>query len=345
MNDFRLRISFFTSVDGVISVGSMGAHGNNGSGEAVVLGTGGSMINFGKLLHEVGVANTKNGIQLVNQRSYKGIMFDGKADSQGACNVGFTLNTTKVNGIVLYFDNLNNQHATKVEINGKTFSNNRYFLPIVTNNEKLLNIRITAWSEPYAMVKLTAIDIDYIGEFKKEYIKSIERNSSMLDNPTKVEYGISAQSGKVILQDRNSEILTLINNKTLKDGLDFELTLKGKTIGKYKSDNLQYSDSNKRATVDLIDDIVDLQQEIFQGIDFPTVPTEVVPLTALEVLTTFYPLQFAMNQVTKTHLASTIFAYPQMPQKDKYKALIDFTRATQCRVFKNEKGVLTIMKI
>ena len=345
MNDFRLRIAFFTSTSGVVTATAVSEHSNNGSGNVFPLPSGELRETYGKRVHEIGVTDTKNGIQLITPNSYNGIIFDGKANAEGGCDVGFTLTTANVNGVVLYFDNVNKEHATLVEVNGKTFANNRYFLPIVTNGVAELNIRIKGWSKPHAMVKLTALEIDYIGEFDKRYIKTLERNSIMLDNPTKVEYGISAQSGKLVLQDRNGEILSLITNKILKDGQDFELIANGRTIGKYQSDNLQYSDTNKRATVDLIDDIVDLQEEIFEGIDFPTVPTEVVPLSALEVLTAFYPLQFAMDSNTRTHLTSTIFAFPRMAQKDKYKSLIDFCRATQCRIFKTESGVLNIKKI
>lgn len=273
-------------------------------------------------MFELSASDIKSGITLTNANSYPGIVFDGATDENGNCDVGFTLTGENISSFVLHFDKTTKEHATLLSVDGKQFENKKDSFAVVgLGNKSQVTVKILKWSKPFHHVKITSLSLSFTEEFDKGFIKELERNSTLFDDNKKPDYGISVQSGKLVLQDKNSEILDLAKSRVLRDGLNFELIFNGRTIGTYFSNNLQYNSTDDEATIDLLDDIVNLQEEIFIDIDFPTVPSEVVPLSALEILTAFYPKVFQMDDETETHLSSIIVAYPRMEKQDIYKSL------------------------
>ncbi|MEG2116852.1 MAG: hypothetical protein RRZ69_04145 [Clostridia bacterium] len=342
MNDFKLRIEFFSKGESVATKTETDGHLNNMSGTTFVE----SVQHGGKRLCELNATDIKGGIHIVNEKSYPGIVFDNASNSAGICDVGFKITGTKFNNFLMYFDEANNEYATELTVNGVAYKNAKpRFYVVGLNNASEITVRIKKWSKPKFHVKITALSFVFAEEFDKRFIKSLERNSVFLDDNKKPQYGISAQSGKVVLQDRDKVILNYAKEKLLKDGLKFEILLGGRTVGQYVSSNLTYTSLDDEASVDLIDDVTDLQNIIFDGIDFPTVPSEVTPLTALEILTAFYPKKFVMDIETQKRLSEIVVAFPHMEKKDAYKSLIDFCKATGCRVYKNQQGQLCIKAI
>lgn len=339
MNDFKLKIEFFTAGESEINSKELDNYSNNLSGASFV----DVDAQENKAFCELGVTDISFGVALINKNSYNGIVFDGKADENGACDVNFKLIGNNLNAIAIYFDDTLNEYATLIQVNEETYSNTRTtFVCVGLDNASEIDIKILKWNKPNAMVKVKSVSLDYTSTLDKKYIKSLERGSSLTYDNKKASFGITTQEGKIVMQDRDKYILDLAKNKVLKDGLTFELILNSRTIGKYISSNLKYSSTDDTLSIDLVDDIINLQDEIFIGVDFPTVPSDVVALSALEILTAFYPRKFNMDEETENHLSSIVFAYPKMPKKNAYKSLIDFCKATMTRVYKNEKGELWI---
>lgn len=339
MTNLNLKIEFFNKGESEIIGSDVTPQKNNMSGNSFSFDN----ISQGKKIFELSGSDVRDGINLIYKNSYQGIVFDGASDNDGNCGIEFKINGKGMTAIVLNFDAVSNEYATKISINGTQYSNSRIsFACIGLGGIDVVAVKIEKWNKPRRHVKITSCSLTFTYSFDKKYIKTVTRNSSITNDFKRPEYGISAQSGKVEMQDRDGYLLELIQNRVMKDGLNFELILNGRTIGKYISANLKYRTVDDIATLDLVDDITNMQNEIFIGIDFPTIPTEVIPLTALEILTAFYPRKFKMDKQTESILGQTVIAFPRMPQKDAYKSLIDFARATSTCIYKNEVGELCI---
>lgn len=282
-----------------------------------------------------------NKIELVPKNSYNGLIFDSISSATNECNVQITLNGTNIEHFSLYFDNVSNDYATEIEINGLLYTNNNWIFSLAgIDNANIVVIKLKKWNKPNRPIRLNAVVLGLEVNYKPTELSITDVGS---DTPKEITYGMSTSVGNVKIQDSNNKLLQLYTNNVLKDGLTIKVMYNQQLISTMSSSNVNYSLEDKSVTFDLIAQVMyDLQNKNFIGYALPETQSAVSTKTAYQLLYEIYNTTYTMDSDTQYHLQHISITYPIIESTTIYKALNMLMNATQCLMTIDKNGGLII---
>lgn len=283
----------------------------------------------------------KDSIKLVEKNSYSGLIFDTISSATNECDVTITLNGSNIKHFSLYFDDVANEYATKIEVNGVIYNNNNWiFTHTGIDNASVVVVKLKQWNKANRPIRLNAVILGLEVKYKPQSLAIVDVGSA---TPKTLTYGISTSSGSVVLQDSNDKLLQLYTNNILKDGLTIKTMFNQNLISTMTSDNVNYSLENSQVTFDLVAKIMsELQNKNFIGYALPETQSQVQTKTAYVILYEIYNATFTIDDDTKYHLQHTTMTYPIIESTTVYKALNLLMNATQCLMTITKNGELII---
>lgn len=214
--------------------------------------------NMGKNVFIIGESKVGDGSTFAS--SYDGYIGTTKSDSEGnVSDFYIILSGEGIARIKINFDDIKNQYATRMAINGAIVANNNfsfnYELPTPIDN---VTIQILNWNIPNAFIKITSITTALTLEYtERKGLQEIIRGSQMIDDNTLPKFGIISNYGSIRVIDKDLKIENLANQNLLETEKDVRIYFNNKLIGTYLTNN--FTKDGNMVDIELKDKLLALQ--------------------------------------------------------------------------------------
>lgn len=264
-----------------------------------------------------------------------------------ASDVTISFTGSNITGFSIYFDNVAQQWATELTVNGVTYANNSSVFSWQGDVVNSVTVVIKKWNRANVAARTTSITVGIILEFDKERFTLVQRGMQSIEDNTILSWGILGQYGSINIIDIDNEIKDLATMGIIKSGVSiaFTITLDGNQIGQYVSNRWTYAFGDNIANVELISNMNILNNTIYNGY----VPQE--GMTNLDIFNELREVT-ERNGINVTLYDNSVIEYfniirqeyLELEQSTLLDAWTKFCEATSTRFYFNEHMEMVLIR-
>lgn len=198
----------------------------------------------------------------------------GVVPSSGKYSVKFTFtNAQNLKNIIINGDKVVNQFPTRAIIDDKIeiYSDDIHWAINLQGEGSTHTIEFTDWNRTNYNACLTSVLVmlRYYDVTKTNGLKSVESLAQSTGQPKDIFYGVVPNNGSIEIVDVDGEIAEMINDKVIKNSnVKFELFANNKKVQSHISTDSDYNNNSQILSVDLSNDITDLDKLVFDGNEY-----------------------------------------------------------------------------
>lgn len=201
----------------------------------------------------------------------KPVEVDGKTvykffepDTNIEADLTFTITGNDITFLVINFDELCAEWATKLEINGVIHDNMAGLYTVGFDTPQTqITIKILEWNKPNCLPKITRINTSLTLYYGQKNIQSLSCSDIMKANERDVSYGVVSQYGHIEFIDESEDLLDLSYYGLLQENLPVQIFLNGELYGHYLTGEWDYDYSNNISSVELVDELLKWDDVLF----------------------------------------------------------------------------------
>lgn len=267
-----------------------------------------------------------------------------------------TVTTDKpTTSLELVFDQANNYHPTRVEIDGTTFPVNKAVFStdsLPFGNEHI--IKIYDWNNPRSNLFIYGISSYLIDWTNIDYRVMTNCEVGIFDreNTNKPSWGIYSNGGTLSFNDVHGIVEHFADNQLLTSGIPVEFfiknTLTGKTqkAGEMYTSKWDYDSDNRAVNVSVKDNLEEWQEINVGGIHYnPKYPSVYNLRYFYSYLYSNTPSKYkmaafyALDETTQDILTNTYIKYPLLESGNLWQQWDKICKVAQGHIFKNTDGI------
>jgi hypothetical protein len=266
-----------------------------------------------------------------------------------------TIQTDKpCNCLSISFGETSIYHPTKVAIDGKSFAvkgATAEFKNLSFSSEH--EIVVFDWTYAYRPLYIGAISASFDGIMEIGKSKMLSCGSSIIDRGDTAlpSFGIISNGGNLSFSDYDDSVLQMAQIGFLGEGANAQIFLADKlngikkVVGDFYTDTWSYDNNAKSVSVSLKDDLEELQDIVFEGLEYNFETRETK--TAKQIYEFLYgktPEKFvfvpfdSLSASTKSVLEKTIVQFPYLEKGNLWSAWVKLCELCQLYIFK-EYGI------
>lgn len=259
----------------------------------------------------------------------------------------------------LVFDQANNYHPTRVEIDGATFPVNKAIfstdsLPFTNEH----TIKIYDWNNPRSNFFIYGISSHLVDWTNIDYRVMTNCEISIFDrgDTNKPSWGIYSNGGTLSFNDIYGIVEEFADKQLLVSNIPVEfwitntLTGKRQKVGEMYTAKWNYDSDNRTVNVTVKDDLEEWQDITISGFDYdPRYPDKVLPSQSMQNIYHWLykrtPEKYHMNSFanldneTQNILANTYIKYPLLESGNLWQQWNKICKVAQGHIFKNTDGI------
>lgn len=286
--------------------------------------------------------------------------FMGKvlSDSNGnfQANYFITVNGSNITNIIITFDTVNKAYPKSIYCNGRTFVDDDTTYNLSVSKENSHTMQIWNWNKPNSPMIITSIYADINIEIDRDNLLSFQSDILDRSNVQEPTYGVVSNSARISFSDLDEQVLDLISQKILKEGLAIEVNL-GNDIANVNEQvclmyiqSLSYDSDNKQVNLSLKDRL-EMWQEINLDAIYYT-PQMSTPQNAQWYYEKFYSITknngyniLAFSELdtnTQSALSNTIIQYPLLDDSNLWEAWEKLCKLCLLHIWQNNEGKVIV---
>lgn len=201
----------------------------------------------------------------------RSVTIDGKnvnkfyeIDTDIEADLTVTIQGTNITFLAINFDELAQEWATKMEINGEKRTNIAgLYTEVFSTPQTVITLKILEWNKPNCLPKLTRINTALTLYYGSAHISNLYCSDMMKANERDISYGVVSQYGQIEFIDEAEDLLDLSYFGLLKENLPVEIYLNNGLYGKYLTGEWDYDYSSNIAKVELVDEVLKWDNILF----------------------------------------------------------------------------------
>lgn len=187
-------------------------------------------------------------------------------DTNTEADLTFTIKGSNITFLLINFDVVSQEWATKLEINGEVRTNVAgLYTEVFSTPQTEVTLKILEWNKPNCLPKITRINTELTLYYSRKQISSLYCSNMMKANERDISYGIVSQYGQFEIMDNSEDLLDLSYFGLLKENLPVQIYLNGSIYGNYLTGEWEYDYSSNKASVELVDEVLNWDNIIFQA--------------------------------------------------------------------------------
>lgn len=202
---------------------------------------------------------------------YNGFVSFTKSNSEGyfenANDVTITFTGLNIDGFAISFDNVAQQWATELTVNGVPYNNEGAIFTWQGDTNSSTTIILKKWNRPNVSARITSITVGLELEYERDRFTLVQRGMQIVEDNTILSWGVLGQYGSLNIIDIDKEIKDLATVGILKSGVRIPITimLDGNQIASFIGNKWSYAFGNNIVNVELTSDIDKLNNIIYNG--------------------------------------------------------------------------------
>lgn len=274
---------------------------------------------------------------------YNGYLSSVLSDSDGNCDFTMTITGSNIDNLTIHFDNIVNEYATQIQIDGKSYINDDTHFFITCDKSNTHTIKFTKWSRAISNIRFTAITIGLTLTFNQfNGLLSFTRGSQSMQDNTTPNYGALAQYGSIKLADYTGEINEIEELNMLTSGIKIRLYMDNELVGDYLFDT--FDKENKTTyNIQLTDEIANWNNILING---ESLQENITAYDFYLLLKNYYEADYEdLSPEMIDYLKSIIIKYFYLENGTLFEQWNKFCDITQMLVYKKQNGKIALRRL
>lgn len=268
-----------------------------------------------------------------------------------------TVNGSNITSIIISFDTINNGYPKSIVVDGVSQSiDDDPTYSLVLDSANSHTITISNWNKPNSPLIITSIYADINIEIDRDNLLSFESDILDRSNVQEPTYGVISNSARISFSDLDEQVLDLISQKILHEGLGIEVKLDNDIANVNEQvclmyiQSLSYDNDNRQVNLSLKDRLEMWQDINVDAIDYT--PTVSSSQTAQWFYEKFYSITksngydiLAFNELdsdTKSVLSNTDIEYPMLESSNLWEAWDKLCKLCLLHIWQNNEGKIIV---
>lgn len=250
--------------------------------------------------------------------------------------------TGDIQKFVIYSDLIEEHFIEIVEIDGLLYNgSNEKLVVVLPERKSSVTIKVLKINVPYQPVKVTGIELGLDLVFENNEIVDYNFASQSQSNADVIEYSVISRYGSISIYNNDNLFNNLNDLDLLENNVVANVYINDKKFGEYilKNGNLNYGDT--AISFELNDELIDIDQLIWNKAYY--MEKDVSAKQFLDFIFNFISKEYKVyDTLTETILNNTILGSTIIEVDNIKQVLSAICEITQCAIFKNNNGDITI---